>query len=381
VTQASPPPQAGSTSLAAPSMGPLQAWTRFWFAPASPFGLHVVRLLTGLLLLAWLLPLASDVQAFFGLQGWFDRRAYVEAARLTDGSPKTIGWSLLYLCGSSASLLKATYWSSIAIVALFTLGVATRWTGVLTWLVVVSFTANPAFDDEVDPLLQLLTLYLAIGYLQLGLRNRGASWFERIVGRTDTFLLGRTLRRSAEPARKSVAANLALRLIQIHLTIVLVTTGLHKLQFGEWWSGIAFWFPLQPALKLKTEQLREMVPYANQYLIIITLAAYATLAWQLLFPVFAWRKGLWRIVLLGGAVAGWIGSAYIYQAPLFGAAIAVGCVSFLSEADWAFVGRLFQRVPAVGRIGEWSASQQERRPHINAAGKQTQNSLLSALEQ
>jgi hypothetical protein len=87
------------------------------------------------------------------------------------------------------------------------------------------------------------------------------------------------------------------------------------------------------------------------------------------------------MVLLGGAVAGLIGSAYIYQAPLFGAALAIGCVSFLTEAEWAFLGRLLQRVTAVGRIGEEAATQQERRPHVNPAGKQTQNSLLSALEQ
>jgi hypothetical protein len=375
------PPPGGSAAFPATSRGPLQAWTSFWFAPAHPFGLHVVRLLTGLLLLAWLLPLASDVQAFFGLQGWFDRRAYLEAARLTDGTPKTIGWSLLYLCGTSAGLLKAAYWGSIVVLALFTLGIATRWTGVLTWLVVVSFTANPAFDDEADPLLLQLTLYLAIGYLLLGVRNRGASWFERLVGGTDTFLLGGVIRRRVDEARKSIAANLALRLIQIHLAIVIVTTGLHKLQFGEWWSGIAFWYPLQPALELTTERLREMVPNANMYLITISIAAYVTLAWQVMFPVFAWRKGLWRIVLLGGAVAGWIGSAYIYEAPLFGAALAIGCVSYLTGADWAFLARLLGRIPAMGGIGEWAATQQERRPHVNPAGKQTQTSLFSALEQ
>ena len=34
--------------------GPIHSWVRFWFTPVDPVGLHAVRLLTGLLLLAWL---------------------------------------------------------------------------------------------------------------------------------------------------------------------------------------------------------------------------------------------------------------------------------------------------------------------------------------
>ncbi len=376
-----PLPPATTAVLPATSTGPLQAWTRFWFAPTHPLGLHLVRLLTGILLLAWLLPLASDVQSFFGPNGLFDRRAFVEAARLTDGPPKSIGWSLLYLGGFSAATVKAVYWGSIVVLALFTLGVATRWTGVLTWLVVASFTANPAFDDEVDPLLLMLTLYLALGYLLLGLRNGGTSWLERILGRLDTFLLGGILRRRDESESKSVAANMALRLIQLHLTIIIVTSGLHKLQFGEWWSGIAFWFPLQPTLELTSQRLREMVPDATMYLVMLSIAAYATLAWQLFFPVFAWRKGLSRILLLAGAVAGVIGSIVIYQSPLFGTAIAIACLAFVTEYEWASVGRLFGRIPAVGQLGEWTALHVERRPHGSSTAKESQTSLLSAREQ
>jgi hypothetical protein len=348
-------------------------------------------LLTGILLLAWLLPLASDVQAFFGPQGWFDLPAYRAAGRLiekvnkgetdpSEGPPKAIGWSPIYLFGFNASVVKCIYWGSVAVLALFTLGVATRWTSVLSWLVVVSFTANPAFDAEVDPLLIMLTLYLALGYLLLGLRNGGASWFERILGRSDTILLGGAFNRRDEATPRSIAANLALRLIQVHLAIVVVTSGLHKLQFGEWWSGSAFWYPLQPTLDLKREDLVEMTPNAANYLTMISIAAYATLAWQLFFPVIAWRRGLGRIILLGGALAGFIGSAYIYQAPLFGAAIAIGCVAFLTESELAGIGRLLRRLPAVGRIGKLTA-QVHRRPHGNSLTRDTQTSLLSAREQ
>jgi hypothetical protein len=328
----------------APTGGPLRAWTRFWFTPSDPAGLHVIRLLTGLLLLAWLLPLAGDVPGFFGLNGWFDRQAYAEAARVPGGAPKSITWSLLFLCGGDAGLLRAAYWGSIVVLVLFTLGLGTRLTGLLTWLVVASFTANPAFDDELDPFLLLLTMYLAVGYLLLGLLNRNLSWTERLLGRWDAFLLGGILRTSKEPGEPSVAANVAVRLIQVHLAILLVTTGLHKLQFSDWWSGTAFWFPLHPPLETSVEKLRRLGPEAGSYLGWLSLAAYATLAWQLLFPFFAWRRGFGRVILLGGALAGAVGAASVYGIPLLGLALAVGCLAFLGAEEWRAVRRAWGRL-------------------------------------
>jgi hypothetical protein len=330
-----------------------------------------VRLLTGLLLLAWLLPFAGDVEAFFGLTGWFDRQAYVEAARLTNGPPKNITWSLLYLCGSNEGLLRAAYWAAIAVLVLFTLGVGTRWTGVLTWLVVASFTANPAFDDEVDPLLLMLTAYLALGYLLLGLRTRGLSWSERIFGRFDTLFARGLLWRPGVAMPQSVSANLSMRLIQVNLAIMVVTTGLHKLQVADWWSGVALWFSLYPALETSVDHIRELIPEASWYVGLLNIAVYATLAWQLLFPTFAWRGGLGRIVLLTGAVVAFIGSAWVYSMPLFGAALAIGCLAFLSEEDWAkagrawkwisaFVGARLEGKPARGRHGDASTTRPQR---------------------
>ena len=87
--------------------GPVQAWVRFWFSPRDPTGLHAIRVLAGILFIAWLLPLAGNVEAMFGLQSWFDRQAYYDAARLPEEARPPITWSILYLCGSSAMLLKA----------------------------------------------------------------------------------------------------------------------------------------------------------------------------------------------------------------------------------------------------------------------------------
>jgi hypothetical protein len=349
-------------ALAEQEAGPARAWARFWFNPADPFPLHLTRLLTGLLLLAWLLPLAGEVPALFGLGGWFDLQALKEAARLQN-PPKPIGrdqWSLLYLAGTSTAGLKAIYWASIGVLVLFTAGVATRLTAVLAWAVVVSFTANPLLDAELDPLFQLLTLYLALGYLLLGLWDWKLSWPERILGPWDSLLFARRFQRPERAAAGSVAANLAVRLLQVHFAIVLVTSGLHKLQVGEWWAGTAHWFNLYPPLEATPGQTREHLNDPLTFLGMLNIAAYATLAWQIMFPTFAWRGRWWRLVLLGGAGVGWLGLAYLYRLPLMGAAFTIGCLAYVTGPEWALVGRALLRVLPFRRLGAAEASEAPR---------------------
>ena len=70
------PPQPAGPGAAepAPRPGPFRSWSAFWFTPRDPLGLHAVRVLAGLLFLAWLLAFAGQHDALFGMRGWFDRR-------------------------------------------------------------------------------------------------------------------------------------------------------------------------------------------------------------------------------------------------------------------------------------------------------------------
>jgi hypothetical protein len=332
------------------------AWARFWFAPADPFGLHVVRVATGLLMAFWLLTLAADAGSFFGLTGWFDHQAYLEASRLPDGTPKPAGWSLLYLCGQSQAAFQAAFWASLLILVLFTLGVAPRVTAVLAWLIASSFTANPAFDDEVESLFAALTLYLAFGYLLLG-PWRGVSWLQRLLGPWRACLLAPG-QGAPEPSQ---SVNVALRLLQVHLCVLLIASGLHKLQSGAWWAGVAHWYHLNPPLEITADGVGALALAARPYLFTLNMLGYATLAWQLAFPAFAWRSGWWRVLLLGGCALGWVGLTSIYRMPLFGPAFLAGGLSFVSPREWqavrgfalAWVARTFRRpAPVVGEQRE-----------------------------
>jgi hypothetical protein len=328
--------------------GPVQAWQQFWLAPVAPLGLHWIRVCAGLLFLAWLVPLTGEREALFSLNGWFDRQAYLEAARLPGGSPVAPGpWSLVYLCGTNANLFNALWWTSLAVLALFTLGIGTRITAVLTWLIATSFQANPALQFDADQLLAVLAFYLMIGYLFLGQWDGNLTWAERILGPNGTSVFAR-FRAGASEAPASSAANLALRLLQVHFALAVFVSGVHKLQFGDWWSGVAYWYPLHPPFEMDAQKLQAAKPGFMRTLFLLSLTQYIALAWQLTFPAFAFRRR-WRGLLLSGAVLAWAGTVYIYRLPIFGPLFMVACLSYLTPEEWrGITNRLLGLLPARG---------------------------------
>jgi hypothetical protein len=351
-------------------------WVRFFFTPADAIPLHVVRLLGGLLLLGWLLSSIGQVADLYGLQGWFDRQAYTEASRFPGGPPKPITWSALYLAGDSPHALLGLYVASLAVLALFALGIGTRLTGLLSWVIVASFTANPAVDTEADALLLLLSFYLMLGYLLLdgGSSGRLLDWLRgrALVWPVDR-LWARWRGRAVLPEKPSAAANFTLRLLQVHLAIVIAVSGLHKLQFGDWWAGLAFWYLLYPAGETTVAQVQATAGDARGSLAMLAAAAYATLAWQVTFPLFAWRPR-WRLVLLGGAVVGWLGTAFLYRLPFFGPAVLAACLSYVSGAEWRWLAGWVVRL--------WKAGQSKEVPlpeEVPAGrGKERSTGLITA---
>jgi hypothetical protein len=309
----------------------------------------VVRILAGLVFLVWLLPFAGHLDSLFGQRGWFDLQAHADAARLQavsagmgEDSPLQFGWTVLFWVGPHSSLLTIVYWSAIVAVLMFTLGVFTRLTSTLTWVALVSFTANPILESDGDVLVRLLAMYLMVGYVLLHQSESGLSVWSRLLGSRDTFLLGRST------ARPSTGANVSLRLLQVHVAVVVLTSALHKLQFAEWWSGLALWYPVYSHRTLA--DVRELAPHRDFYLGMYSLAGYLVLVWQCAFPMFAWRRR-WRVLLLGGVTLAWLANARLYQLPIFGPAFAVCCLSFITPAEWHRVLAVLGRLPGLaGRV-------------------------------
>jgi hypothetical protein len=324
---------------------PTNAWTRFWFTPIAPLGLRCLRFLAGLLFFVWLASFLGHQVELFSMNGWMDLRAIGEVRRLTQdaeqrGEPSPappIGWSILFWAGDNVQAFQAIYFGSLAVFALFALGVATRITAPLTWVIVVSFLANPAISYEGDYLLGILAFYLMIGHLIVGQWSGNLSPLERLLGSRNDFVFAAWLfsgQRGEQPP--SHGANLMMRLVQIHFTIILLASALHKLQIAEWWGGVALWYPLHPTFKTTLEGLKTEAPNAQSTLFFLSLIQYGVLAWQLGFPCYAWRSGWWRGVLLGGAAIGWAATFFLYQLPTFGPFVMLCCLSFLRPEEWSW---------------------------------------------
>jgi hypothetical protein len=313
--------------------GMVRAWVRFWFTPADPIGLHIVRMLTGLLLLAWLLlTYRTQLDGFLGLNGWVDAKAFSEAGRLPEGL-FTPSWSVLYLLGADPAWMRIVFWASVAVLAAFAIGVLPRLTAILTWVIVASFTANPAFEYEGDALLQMLAFYLMVGYLFCGLMHSSGELRSRLLGPILAWPLRRRASEESGQPQPSLVANVALRLLQVHLALIFVTSGLHKLQFGDWWAGVALWFPLHPPFETTLAEAQANKAHAELYLSLLNIGAYATMAWQIGFPLFAWRPR-WRPALLGGAFIGLLAGAFFWRLPIIGPALFIGCLAFVTPAEW-----------------------------------------------
>jgi hypothetical protein len=324
--------------------GFVSSWVRFWFSPTDPIALHRLRFLFGIFFLASLLPLAGHENELLGLSGWFDQQAYADIAGLPEGSPFPVSWSIYYWCGTNSTLVSVAFWSSILAIALFTVGVCTRITSVLSWVGLTSFASNPAMAYDGDFLLTVPAMYLMIGYVLTGQRHTQSLSSRLLSPPTDWRPL---LGRPAGESTPSIAVNLAVRLLQVHFAIVMVASGLHKLQVGEWWGGVAFWYPLYPPLETTADMLRRHLGDSTPFFTMLSVAAYATLGWQIGFPFFAWRPR-WRPILIGGAALAWLGNAFLYRLPLFGPGIFIWSLSYLMPEEWRRVSGWIGRLPGLG---------------------------------
>jgi hypothetical protein len=145
---------------------------------------------------------------------------------------------------SDPNTMVAAHAVILVVMALFTLGLFTRVTAVLTWLAAVSYihrTQQILFG--MDTMMNILLIYLMVG-------NSGAALsLDRLINRYRAARAG--LRRGGkvdaatqaylEKPPPSVTAGLALRMMQVHFCFIYMASGMSKLKGMTWWNTNAFW--------------------------------------------------------------------------------------------------------------------------------------------
>lgn len=282
-------------------------WNRFWFTPADPATLGLIRILAGALLTYTHLVWSVDLLGFFGPDG----RLSMEFNQLHHGT--VFAWSYLAWIDSPAALWTA-HVLGLIIVALFTAGFCTRITSVLAFLITVSYAHRAAGTlFGLDQINGLLALYCAVG-------PSGAAFsIDRWLGWARP--AGEGADRNGE---ESVMANVAIRLLQVHMCVVYLFAGAGKLMGPSWWDGTAIWGALA-----NYEYQTLDATWIAHYPWMINLLTHLTVAWELSYPALVWPR-LTRPIVVAMSVPLHLGIAFCMGMVEFGLAMIIGNLAFVS---------------------------------------------------
>ena len=123
--------------------------------------------------------------------------------------------------------------------------------------------------------------------------------------------------------RQVPRANLALRLINVHMCVIYFFAGMSKLQGESWWTGEAMW----RAFSNLEYQSIDMT-WLAWHPWLLNLITHVSVLWEVFFCVLIWRPRL-RPLMLAAAVVLHVGIGACLGMWTFGLIMLVGCASFL----------------------------------------------------
>lgn len=282
-------------------------WNRFWFTPADPAALGLLRILSGAMIFYTHAVWSLDLSAFFGPHGWLDRDVVTLMQR---GGWQ---WSHVWWC-TSPTLLWSAHLLALTVCVMFTLGFWTRVTSILTCFFTLSYAhRTPDALYGLDQINGFLSLYLAIGPC-------GAAYS------LDRWLESRKSSTPLPPARPMILANISTRLIQWQLCVLYLFAGLSKLQGPAWWDGSALW----GAVANLEYQSIDMLWLAH-YPWLVNVLTHATIVWEISYIVLIWGR-LSRPIVLAMAIPMHLGIAVCLGMMTFGTVMLIANVAFVSPA-------------------------------------------------
>lgn len=254
-------------------------WTRFWHEPIRAEGLALTRIFLGVALLTDLLfQYRPHLMEFFGAEG-------ISPAGLYDAYQlRHWRWTLVFFNHDDPDVLRSLLLFSVVVTACWTIGFCTRICNVLVWLVMLAWiNRNPNILNGGDD-----TLQVGIFLLMLSPSGRAFSidaWIRRVrTGDTGPALI----------------PPWSVRLIQIQLAVIYLTTGLVKLKGdgflkGTWWDGTSVHYVLNYVTMSRWSYAQLPLP------IELTAAmSYICVWWEALFPVLVLHRSTRWVALWFG---------------------------------------------------------------------------------
>jgi hypothetical protein len=295
----------------------IAGWNRFWFTPTDVATLALMRILGGAMLFYTHLVWGFELDAFFGSQGYIP----VESARVFYGD--SFRWALSYLWYvQSPTALWGVHLAALIVLAMFTLGLCTRITSILSFVVAVSYANRvPGALFGLDQINVMLATYLMLAPC-------GAAYS------LDRWLAARRAGGPLPPAPPSTTANVVTRLIQLHMCIIYFFAGLGKLQGEMWWEGTALW---GAAFNLEYQTVN--LTWLARFPVLTAFLTQATAYWEMFFCVLVWPR-LLRPITVFIALPLHLSIGICMGLMTFGLVMPIGVMSFVSPS---LVRRLIDR--------------------------------------
>ncbi|WP_437930970.1 HTTM domain-containing protein [Sorangium sp. So ce291] len=282
---------------------------RFAFAPASARPLAALRIgLASVLLMqaALIAPIAPELYS----------RSGIVQGQLLDGSG-AIGFPRIGHLVSAFSRLGVGESSVIAGVGVLyvlslaglLLGWRTRFSAACAWLVhfTLMMTAERT-NYGADQFANIFLFYLVF------MPSGAALSLDRVFGRA--------------PPEPSAAARLALRVVQLHLCLVYLSSGVEKALGSAWWDGDAIWRTL-----MLPEYRRFDFSWLADHAWIAVAAGWMVLLVETGYPFFIWPRRTRRL-WVAATVGLHLGIAVFMRLDIFGAIMSVFTIAaFGVKAD------------------------------------------------
>lgn len=268
------------------STGLGEGWNRFWFQSADPKPLALLRIALGTISLLYALSFTSSLTTWFASDGVLPVSRTFRLIGADDPQVRSMYWSVFYYTGSETGLWILHVLSLVAIVG-FTVGLASRWTGIATLVFVLSYAQRaPMLTGLLEPMLCPLLLYVVLA--PCGAYYSVDAWL-------------RSRRREGEVrVSPSTMAHIALRLAQVHLSMFYLMLAISKLGSFSWWNGDAMWFVIA-----QTEtRLVDLTLLRDNQLLVFGWTHFVVL-FELLFGLLCWVK-LARPLLAAVSLPHWI---------------------------------------------------------------------------
>ena len=295
-----------------------EAWNEFWFTPTSPSTLSAIRVLAGMMLLYTHLVWSFNLTGFFGQNGYLPQQLMhdVHVAENDPDGPNgpasgtdRLLWSHFNYV-HSPKLMWTIHIVALSVFFLLTIGFFSRTMALLAYLFAVSYASRvtPGAYFGLDKVNCMLALYLIFGPC-------GARYSIDRLWR---------LRRGNTEVPPSSTANLAIRLIQVHMCIIYLFSGIAKMQGEQWVTGEASWL----SFAMYEYQSLDMTWMASHEWL-LNLMTHATVFWELSYCALVW-PALTRPWVLLMAIFVHGGIALFLGMPTFGMVMLIGNLAFVS---------------------------------------------------